>query len=398
MCKYILYVGEMELPDKNAASQRVLANCKIIQQVTSCNVVIIGLNSSIKHDSEYEILNTYYSLDEFYVYEYPYPKTSIQWFKYITKINYIKTVVKYIGVNRIKGIVAYNYPAIALERLRQYCSKNNIVIISDATEWYGKSLRTFPSNKVKDFDTFLRMTFVNRKCHNIICASNFLQNYYKNQGCNTMNIPSLVDETSSKFTTQIRNSNRSVRVYSYVGSPGKSREKDRLDWIINSFYKLKKSGYKFKIILAGVDKKSLLKYYPELKIKVRELNNYLEFKGRVSHDVAIEIISNSDFTIFTREINRVTSAGFPTKLAESYACKIPVVTTPSSNVKEYIINGKTGFVADICEENSFYEVLRKSVLIRYEDISYMKKYLSEHNPMSIDNFFEPCKHFFDKLL
>lgn len=398
MNQYILYIGEMELPDKNASSHRVLANSKIISEVTLCDVIIIGLNSSLEDRPGFKITDSCYHLGKFTIYEYPYPKTPMQWFKYITRIDYIKTIVNHIGINKICAIVAYNYPAIALEQLRQFCKRNNIIIISDATEWYGKSKRTFPSNMIKDFDTFLRMRHINKRCYNVICASNYLVDYYKSKGCNTLNIPSLVDNTDRKYAVEKRQFDREFKIYSYVGSPGKSREKDRLDWIINSFYKLKHEGYKFKVIFAGVDQESLLRYYPELGRGVKELNDCLEFKGRVVHSAAIEIISNSDFSLFAREINRVTLAGFPTKLAESYACHTPVITTPSSNVREYIINEKTGFVSKTCDEISFYEAVLQSIVLDNEHVKYMKEYIQNNNPMNVNNFYTKSKSYFQKLL
>lgn len=395
MKKVIIYVGEIELPDKNAAAQRVLANCKIINESNSKDVVIIGLNSSISDSTDFSIIDTFFTLDEFGVYEYPYPKTSLQWFRFIMKIDHIINVVNHIGVDNIYAVIAYNYPAIALERLRKYCTKNNIAIISDVTEWYGKSKRRFPSNIVKDLDTFLRMRYSNKRCINVICASKYLESYYSKFNCNTLNIPSLVDDTNPKFHVYNESYNSGIKTYSYVGTPGKSKEKDKLDWIINSFHKL--SNYKYRLILAGITENLLFEYYPELKDKVFELDGKIEFKGKVNHQTAIKIVANSDFSIFAREVNRVTSAGFPTKLAEAYACKTPVITTPSSNIKDYIENNKTGFVSESCDESSFYDVILESLLLNEQDISLIKEHLLNNNPLRISNFYNVCKQFFSDL-
>lgn len=398
MKKTMLYVGEMEFPDKNAAAQRVLANCQIIKAAISCDVVVVGLNSSLKRHPDFDIRDRSYLLGDITVYEYPYPKSAIDWLKYITQIQYIQTLVNHIGRDRISAIVAYNYPALALERLRVYCNENNIAIISDASEWYGKSKRSFPSNLVKDFDTFLRMRFINKKCGNLICASRYLENYYSKYNCNILNIPSLVVDTDAKFKAPSTTGQGQGRVYAYVGSPGKSKEKDRLDWIVGAFYQLKQSGFKsFKLIFVGVTLDSLLKCYPELRDRVHALREYIEFKGRVEHSVALETILKSDFTVFAREVNRVTTAGFPTKLAESFACSTPVITTPSSNVGDYLVNGKTGFVSTECSEKGFYDAVLESTFAEEEELLDMKEYLLHYNPMRTANFVDRCRHFLNTL-
>jgi glycosyltransferase involved in cell wall biosynthesis len=395
--KYILYIGEMEFPDKNAAAQRVLANCKIIEESTKREIVIVGLNSSIKETPDYNIAETVYSIEGFKVYEYPYPKTSKQWLKYITQIDYVKYIVNILGVDQVDAIVAYNYPAIALERLRLFCKKNNMKIISDTTEWYGKSQRNFPGNIVKDLDTFLRMRVINKKCKNVICASEYLENYYTKHNCNVLNIPSLVNDFSSKFPQEPIYNKKNFKLYCYVGSPGRSKEKDRLDWIVTSFYKLKDLQYDFKLIFAGVDQKSFLEIYPELKEIVNQLKDRIEFKGRVPHQEALNIIATSDFSLFARVENRVTSAGFPTKLAESYGCNTPIITTPSSNVKNYIINGKTGFVSTTCHEESFYNAILESAKLDNESIKDMKSLIKDKNPMSLPNYYDKFFEYFRSI-
>ncbi len=111
---------------------------------------------------------------------------------------------------------------------------------------------------------------------------------------------------------------------------------------------------------------------------------------------AIELSINSDFTIFCRQRNRVTSAGFPTKLAESFACFTPVVTTPSSDIQDYMVNGKSGFVSDECTSESFKVAIENSLGQGKHDVLEMQKWLRDHNPLSIINFIEKMVQFLEK--
>lgn len=385
----ILYIGEMELPDKNAAAQRVLANSTIIKEATNHEVILIGLRKGLLTRN---IRKTNRRVNGFRTFEYPYPASALQWIQYITGIRYVKQVIYHIGVHRVEAVIAYNYPAIALERLRVFCKRKNIRLISDTSEWYGKSRRAFPSNLIKDFDTFLRMKVVNKKCGNLICASKYLEDYYKTRKCQVVNIPSLV-VNKSKEINYGSDSSSEYKIFSFVGSPGRSREKERLDWIINFFHSVKERD-DFRLLLVGVTKESFLGVYPEFERRVEELHNKIIFKGVVSHEEALNIISQSHFTVFARTTNRVTNAGFPTKLAESYACAVPVIATPSSNISDFIVNGKTGFVSKTCRYQSFHKAMSHAFHCSFEKILDMKLYLAHNNPLNIACFYEEWKKFY----
>lgn len=392
MKKYIIYVGEMELPNKNAAAHRVIANCEIIKNSTNHDVVIVGLNRTLINNNIHENNNL---VPNFRAFEYKYPSSISEWFRYITSIEYLKEIINKVGINDVEAIIAYNYPAISLYKLRSFCIKHNIKIISDVSEWYGKSKRTFPSNIVKDFDTFLRMRIVNVRCKNLICASKYLEDYYKRNGANVVGIPSLVKK--AKITSEINlkrnHKNEFYKTFSFVGSPGKSKEKERIDWIVNFFHSVR-DREQFKLILVGVTKESLIQVYPYVKKKIEDLSEQLVFKGRISHHEALKIISESDFTVFARMSNRVTNAGFPTKLAESFSCGTPVITTPSSNVNDYIEDGKSGFVSLECSYNSFKEVMSKAFDLKSSDIDKMKEFINKNNPLSLDKFYDNWRFFY----
>ncbi len=68
--KTIIYVGGFELPDKNAAAQRVLANAKIFRDL-GYNVVLVGIDKSLSQDTL--IKNTQVSVSGFESWALPYP-------------------------------------------------------------------------------------------------------------------------------------------------------------------------------------------------------------------------------------------------------------------------------------------------------------------------------------
>ncbi|HQM85931.1 MAG TPA: glycosyltransferase, partial [bacterium] len=69
-----------------------------------------------------------------------------------------------------------------------------------------------------------------------------------------------------------------------------------------------------------------------------------------------------DFTILIRDDKRETRAGFPTKVSESISCGTPVITTKTSDLEDYIIEGKNGFFINIepfeYSKDEFLEIMK----------------------------------------
>ena len=66
--------------------------------------------------------------------------------------------------------------------------------------------------------------------------------------------------------------------------------------------------------------------------------------GRLSHRDTVRYVLSCDAYIFIREPSRKNNAGFPTKFVESFTCRAPVITTDTSDIKEYITASRRGTV------------------------------------------------------
>jgi hypothetical protein len=76
MQKTILYIGGFELPDRNAAAQRVIANAKILSAL-GFKVVLIGLDKSIKTNKF--VVDNYNTFEGFTYYNLKYPVSLYEW-------------------------------------------------------------------------------------------------------------------------------------------------------------------------------------------------------------------------------------------------------------------------------------------------------------------------------
>lgn len=367
----ILYIGGFELPDKNAAAQRVLNISKILKKL-NYNVILLGLtkekSENLKKATQIEKCIEYY--------EKKYPSKKINWLQQILLINKeIKLIKK---IKNVKIVICYNYPAISLYRLKKYCNKHNIKILGDITEWYLPS-----SNWIKNIDIILRMKYVNKKLDGLICISRYLETYYKK--INTVYIPGLVDKNDEKWKCKInKEKNKKIR-FIFLGDPGKNCKKERLDLLIEAICKVENEKKDFKLIIAGVEKEKFeqnYKYLPTLK----NYSKRVIYLGKIAHAEVIKELKKSDYSVIPRENQLNNIAGFPTKLGESLNANIPVIATDVGDIKEYIVDGENGYILKNCEVKTIQNKLEYLLKKRKE-----KKRII--NKLDIENYLEKTDFF-----
>lgn len=371
MNKHILYIGGFELPDKNAAAQRVLSNAKIFRKL-GYEVLLRGITKSGDCTG---------MVDGFLYNSVCYPKGIFDWFSYLTEINCKEIISQW----QPSIIIAYNYPAIALEVLRKYCIKRNIQIIGDVTEWYSSG-----SNLFKWADTSYRMQIVNKRLDGLIVISRFLNNYYRD--CKTIQLPPLVDLNDEKWLHKEMTIKDEKISLVYVGSPG-AGSKDRLDLIVD-FCINSNFSKKISLTVVGIKEEQYCAAFGKEKID----NNSVVFLGKIAHVEAIDILKSSDFQIFIRDNSRVNNAGFPTKFVESISCGIPVITNLTSNLQDYLVEGRNGFVVDLSSFELFEKSLMKILSCDRSKIEEMKQFCRNKQLFDYGRFIPQMKLFIDDII
>ncbi len=371
----ILYIGGFELPDKNAASHRVIANGKLLKEL-KCNVDFLGVTKDHNNDNFWENRNEFEKFDYWII---SYPKHLIKWVNYVTSIKKIKKFIKE-NDKKYSHIIIYNFPAIASLKLINYCKENKIKLIADCTEWYGLS-RYNLHGLLKFLDSELRMRLVNKKLDGLICISDFLADYYDNIN-NKIILPPLVDTSNKKWNVNVNNNNNKLS-FIYAGSPGNN--KDKINLVIESLINIYNKNLNIEFNLVGLDTNEYLDIYPEHKSKIRDIKKFTHFHGRISHEKVILLTKKSDFTIFFREKNKANMAGFPTKFVESITCGTPVITNKTSDLKKYLKEGKNGFWVDISNKKKIYKKLTKITNLPLDKIKFMSNYTKENNCFDYKN-------------
>jgi len=355
----IIYIGGFRLPDGNAAGPRVMNNAKIFREL-GYKVVFIDVADKV----DFNVEKNFRIIEGFECYSKKYPDGK-RWIEYLTSISDFKKI--YMKYNDVKMVVTYNYQSFAFFKLKRFCAKKKIKLISDCTEWYQRTI-----NIIKLIDTEIRMQHIQKRIDGVISISGFLHEYYKNY--NSVQIPPLVDINDDVWKKTA--DNHEGIVFSYVGSPGKN--KDKLDVIIDALSRIKTDRkYLFNII--GITREQYLEYYPQDKEKLEKLTDNVKFLGRVQRDYALKCLKESDFSVFFRPDTLTTKAGFPTKYAEAVTCGIPVVANHTSDLCEYLKDGVNGFAINGFDMKDVKETFERIFETKDEQIGTIKKYCEENN-------------------
>ncbi|SED67692.1 Glycosyltransferase involved in cell wall bisynthesis [Tenacibaculum sp. MAR_2010_89] len=366
----VIYIGGFEMPDKNAAAQRVVSNGKAIKSLGH-EVVFIGLSKSIKKDSTKE---KYFNSD---VYSKKYPINSLEWFKHFISFKYYIDIIK--SYDNVKAFVCYNLSSISLLRLKRWAKKRDILIIADCTEWYEVAKgESFIKSVIKSFDIFMRMKIIQPKLDSVIAISKYLEEFYIEKGVKTIKIPPLIDSNDEKWKHKLNKSKDNIIQVVYAGSPFSLEtkgQKDRLDQIVKLFIEFSKE-ISIKLNIIGVDKKTFIDFYKNFNGELKD--DSIVFYGRVSHEEAIEKLKNSDFSIFLRENTLTNKAGFPTKFVEAITSGVPVLTNRSSNLSDFLIEGENGFWLDNTSIITLEDSLRKTLFKdKYEFLQMREKKMNK---------------------
>ncbi|MCS2715188.1 glycosyltransferase family 4 protein [Bacteroides thetaiotaomicron] len=349
MSKSILYLGGFELPDKNAAAQRVMANAKLLREM-GFEVSFKGISKDIKNASKV--------VDGFVSNPVPYPTGTKQWMHQIFTFVESKVILE----RKPDYVVLYNFPAVASLRILRICHKNGIKVVHDLTEWESNN-RWSPADIIRKLDINLRMRYCMKKMDGVIAISRYLYEHYKDY-TNTILVPPTVDLTNPKFCRErtLTASDKQTKLV-YAGSTGTVATKDRLDFIIKEINELPN----VQLDIVGQTKEQFQAVFGgDIAIK-----DNIIFHGRVSHEEAVQYVCNADFQMLIRENSLKNKAGFPTKFVESFSCCTPLIATVSSNICDYLKDGFNGLL--VSEIHLLGEALRKAVQMSVEEKIKMKE-------------------------
>ena len=314
----IIYVGNFELPDKNAAAHRVMNNGKIFKEL-GYTVAYLSVVRDVHFDG---VRQSDYCKD---IYEEAYPIGTKQWVNHLFDTNNILKVAQ--NYDDVCLVIAYNTPFVTYKALKKAFAKKGVKVAYDCTEWNSYAEGSLPKRLYKKIDEKQIRNKLSKKCDDIIVISKLMEKKYK--GANLLRLPPLVD-LKDEIWQQKRESNDGV--FEFCFAAGSISNKEKLDVVVKCFSQLQGDNLRFRIV--GLTKEEYLKAYPEHK-SIIENDRRIIFMGMMTHKQTVKNVLSCDCYIFVRESTTRTEAGFPTKFAEACSCGVPIISTNVSDIKEF---------------------------------------------------------------
>lgn len=319
----IIYIGGFELPDENAAANRVIGVSKSFREA-GYDVELIGVTKNI-HD-----VGKQKQVDGFKYISVKYPNRLWQWLHFSVEFVPLKIIIE----REPDAVILYNFTAIAQKRIMKYCHAKGIKVFADLTEYYDIDIHSL-RDIVKKWDVKKRMYDYNLQLDGIIAISQYLFNFYKNK-VNTVYIPVTVDLQNDKWDRdrQVFLSNPIKLVYAgwTIGT------KDKLEELVKCVSYRKE----FELNICGITEEQYITFNDKNYIRAKNVI----FHGFVAHTIALKMVKDADFSVIIRDDKLWTKAGFPTKFVEALSCGTAVIATPSSNICDYLKDGINGFILD----------------------------------------------------
>lgn len=360
MDKAIIYIGNFRFPLGDAVAKRALGIGKALLEV-GIKTLFIGESediektkiSPVKEYLEYKYCSIHHS------------KTAKEHMFFLTDLKNIKNQID-IWQNEyiISSVVLCGTKSVFLAHgIISYCKKKKLTIIADSMDWLMSRTGNILFDVIKQLDTTLEIKCENRRVNGVICISNYLSEFYKKYQKKTIVIPPLSPYEKRKYSKKIN----PLPSFIYTGIPCRlgsplknpSDAKDRLDLIIEVFYQIFIKGYRFIFYIYGLTFEDYCIVFPKQKEQVQEMiqSGDLRFMGYQNEEIVREAISQVDFSVLFREKNRVSEAGFPTKVSESITLGTPVITTNTSDLKIYLSDNHDAVFVDLCQEKEIVETI-----------------------------------------
>lgn len=333
---WIAYVAPVAFPEGGAAARRILGNAKALV-AGGYDVVIVSGQRPEAEGAEFEVAPGVrcISINERDAEDLP---KALRYARYAL-----------MGLRSRRWLAAQLAPPVAvvlysgyspyLFQFTNWTRSYGIPLLFDAVEWYSApSIARFLVSPYF-WNTELAMRVLIPRLDGVIVISRALERYYTGRGLQVSRVPPLFDPTEITPRAYVPDPQGRIRL-AYSGSPG---HKDLLDTVIDAVIKCDGGAGRLVLDIAGLTEAEVLKRTP-----IQALGGILpcciQAHGYVTHERSLEIVGQADFTVFLRQVNRVSTCGFPTKFVESMALGTPVITNLTSDLGDHLRDGATGFV------------------------------------------------------
>lgn len=383
MDKLIIIAGGFALPARNASAVRALGTARLLADLGH-KVLILGKLEHQPTSESYEHVMHFDGIEMRDIRK-PYPD-SVEC-DYTASAQSLLETAKESGSDRQTAIVLYNYPSRATFQLWRARKTHDLKIILDNTEWRVWEGKKIARNLLWLLDSRIRSYVLPKLCKNALYASHYSEENFPAR--NMLVFPFVVNPASVMWRIPpadqetAHSPSSGPRRFIYSGSPGLGFFKDCIPSVLKAFDALKAEGYDFHLDVVGLTKDACAEQAPSLQKVLDNLDANVRFHGRVSHDVSVGLLRNSDFSVFIRQPSRTAHIGFSTKFVEATTLGVPLISNPTSDIAQYLKNAENGFLAQSHNVTDVTTALRHAVCLDSADYARMRDRQAAHNPFEL---------------
>ena len=341
----IVYVGDFQFPDGDAASARVLGIGKALR-ASGYEVVFAGSGRSGRpQDLQADGSFAYQSFPYFPQAEGR-PQSSNLLRRAAVYLGGGRRTVEFLETLDSRGIAAvfvYQSYATTMMRVHRFCARRGIPVVADVTEWHTPAQLPNGRFGLPYWDSEFRLrVLIPRYIKHVVCISSYLGAYFRGKGCHTIEVPPLIDLAEDKWhTTRAPSDSTQPLALIYAGTPGK---KDLIGNVVRAVCALRRRGRQVVLHCAGPTAGDIAAIDAGAGALVADNPDAFVFHGRVPQQSVPALLGKADFSVFVRPRARYAQAGFPTKLVESLAASVPVITNDTGDIGRFVSDGCEGIV------------------------------------------------------
>lgn len=333
---WIAYVGPVAFPEGGAAARRILGNAKALVAI-GYDVVIVSGQPPGTAGTSFDVAPGIrcISVNERNAEHLP---KALRYARYALMGSRSRRWLDAQPVSPAAVILYSGYSPYLLQ-LTGWARRRGVALLFDAVEWYTAA--SFWHFLVSPYlwNTECAMRVLIPRLDGVIAISRALEAYYSGRGLPVKRVPPLFDASEIAPTHPATDPLRRLRL-AYSGTPGR---KDLLDVVISAVIACDGNAGRLVLDIAGISAAEVLQS-ASIQAIGGILPSCINVHGVVTHERSLELVGQADFTVFLRQIDRVSTCGFPTKFIESMALGTPVITNLTSDMNDHLRNGETGFV------------------------------------------------------
>ncbi len=369
----IAIVGRFEFPEGNAGAHRVAGLARALQ-LAGETVVMIGCE---RDGHEGESIGSGWFEHEGILY-LPVSSASLggQPPSHSTIETFLGSSVlarlSLLDPSTLRAVIVYNGFAGLWCRLLAFRRRFGVPLIADVTEWYDSSHYRWRSRPAYWVDSLLRMRFLHRRADAMIVISRWLAEHYSACGTPLAIVPPLIDFAEPKWASRPPKARRfgdPIELV-FVGTCGK---KELLPTALRALARCVADGLtSWRLRVVGPSPEEVRECVGRDDATLHCITDNLQVVGRVDHRSALDYLRAADFSLVIREDRRFAKAGFPSKLAESFAAGTPVIATPIGEARHHVVDGRTGLVSADPSPDAVRAALARAITSASESVCAMR--------------------------